>query len=566
MREDRTKEQLMEELVRLRQRVAELEAAKAEHKRAEERVQAYSLYLETLLRINATLGSTAPLKEVLKTIAQGAGELFNYVGALIVVPDATGKRLILGAVWGKRFVNLAVRLTGFDIASFSLPLTARENPIAWAYLSGELQAWSRAPERIVIGVEPAISPKLAPLIERAMGARLAACVPLPAGERVVGVLVVLSPREQLSDQERAILLGLADQAGLAIKNARLYEAAQQEIAARKRVEEELRHERDRIQKYLDVARVMMVALNARGEITLINQKGCEVLGYEESELVGKNWFDTCLPVQIREEVKPVFRRLMAGEIEPVEYYENPIVTRFGEERIIAWHNTVLTDDAGNVIGILSSGEDITERVRAEEELQHTLAKLREALGGIIQTVASIVEVKDPYTAGHQRRVADLAQAIATEMGLPQEQIEGIRMTGLIHDLGKIAIPAEILSTPSRLNDIQWDMIKTHPQVGYDILKRIDFPWPVAKIVLQHHERMDGSGYPQGLSGEEIMLEARILAVADVVEAMVSHRPYRPAHSIDEALEEISRNRGILYDPEVVDACVRLFTEKGFKLK
>ena len=566
MREDRTKEQLMEELVRLRQRVAELEAAKAEHKRAEERVQAYSLYLETLLRINATLGSTAPLKEVLETIVQGAGELLNYVGALIVVPDATGKRLILGAVWGKRFVNLAVRLTGFDIASFSLPLTARENPIAWAYLSGELQAWSRAPERIVIGVEPAISPKLAPLIERAMGARLAACVPLPAGERVVGVLVVLSPREQLSDQERAILLGLADQAGLAIKNARLYEAAQQEIAARKRVEEELRHERDRIQKYLDVARVMMVALNARGEITLINQKGCEVLGYEESELVGKNWFDTCLPVQIREEVKPVFRRLMAGEIEPVEYYENPIVTRFGEERIIAWHNTVLTDDAGNVIGILSSGEDITERVRAEEELQHTLAKLREALGGIIQTVASIVEVKDPYTAGHQRRVADLAQAIATEMGLPQEQIEGIRMTGLIHDLGKIAIPAEILSTPSRLNDIQWDMIKTHPQVGYDILKRIDFPWPVAKIVLQHHERMDGSGYPQGLSGEEIMLEARILAVADVVEAMVSHRPYRPAHSIDEALEEISRNRGILYDPEVVDACVRLFTEKGFKLK
>ncbi len=566
MREDRTKEQLMEELVRLRQRVAELEAAKAEHKRAEERVQAYSLYLETLLRINATLGSTAPLKEVLKTIAQGAGELFNYVGALIVVPDATGKRLILGAVWGKRFVNLAVRLTGFDIASFSLPLTARENPIAWAYLSGELQAWSRAPERIVIGVEPAISPKLAPLIERAMGARLAACVPLPAGERVVGVLVVLSPREQLSDQERAILLGLADQAGLAIKNARLYEAAQQEIAARKRVEEELRHERDRIQKYLDVARVMMVALNARGEITLINQKGCEVLGYEESELVGKNWFDTCLPVQIREEVKPVFRRLMAGEIEPVEYYENPIVTRFGEERIIAWHNTVLTDDAGNVIGILSSGEDITERVRAEEELQHTLAKLREALGGTIQTVASIVEVKDPYTAGHQRRVADLAQAIATEMGLPQEQIEGIRMAGLIHDLGKIAVPTEILSKPGRLNDLELSLVKTHPQVGYDILKRIDFPWPVAKIVLQHHERMDGSGYPQGLSGEEIMLEARILAVADVVEAMVSHRPYRPAHSIDEALEEISRNRGILYDPEVVDACVRLFTEKGFKLK
>jgi len=210
--------------------------------------------------------------------------------------------------------------------------------------------------------------------------------------------------------------------------------------------------------------------------------------------------------------------------------------------------------------------ELAERKRAEEELQHTLAKLREALGGIIRTVALTVETRDPYTAGHQRRVSNLARAIANEMGLSEEQTDGIRMAGLIHDLGKIAIPTEILITPSRLNDLQWGMIQTHPQVGYDILKTIDFPWPLAEIVLQHHERMDGSGYPQGLSGEGIMLEARVLAVADVVEAMASHRPYRPPHGLDKALEEISQNRGILYDPEVVDACLKLFTEKGFELE
>ncbi len=207
-----------------------------------------------------------------------------------------------------------------------------------------------------------------------------------------------------------------------------------------------------------------------------------------------------------------------------------------------------------------------DRKQAREELQHSLEKLREALGAIIQTVALTVETKDPYTAGHQRRVSDLARAVANEMGLSAEQIDGIRMAGAIHDLGKIGVPAEILSKPGQLDDFQYGLIQAHSQVGYDILKTIEFPWPVAQIVLQHHERLDGSGYPAGLSGEEILLEARILAVADVVEAMASFRPYRPALGIDKALEEISQNRGILYDPEAIDACLRLFTEKGFEFE
>ena len=210
--------------------------------------------------------------------------------------------------------------------------------------------------------------------------------------------------------------------------------------------------------------------------------------------------------------------------------------------------------------------ELAERKRAEEELQHTLERLREALGGIIQTVALTVETKDPYTAGHQRRVGNLARAIANEMGLPQEQIDGIRMAGLIHDLGKVGIPTEILGRPGPLNDLQFGLIKAHSQIGYDVLKTIEFPWPVAQIVLQHHERLDGSGYPQGLSGEETLLEARILAVADVVEAMASRRPYRPPRGLDKALEEISQNSGILYDAEAVDACLKLFTEKGFEFE
>ncbi len=207
-----------------------------------------------------------------------------------------------------------------------------------------------------------------------------------------------------------------------------------------------------------------------------------------------------------------------------------------------------------------------ENTWAQEELQKSFQRLQRTLEGTVSALMSAVEMRDRYTAGHQRRVTQLACAIANEMGLPEERIEGLRMAGLIHDLGKINVPAEILSKPGRLNDIEYGLIKAHPQVGYDVLKTIDFPWPVAQIVLQHHERLNGSGYPQGLLGEGVLLEARILAVADVVEAMASFRPYRPALGIDRALEEISQNRGVFYDPEVVEACLKLFAEKGFEFE
>lgn len=211
-------------------------------------------------------------------------------------------------------------------------------------------------------------------------------------------------------------------------------------------------------------------------------------------------------------------------------------------------------------------EDLEKMVADRtSKLQESMSNLKKTLEGSIQAMAMTVETRDPYTAGHQQRVANLADAIAQEMGLPDSKIEGIRMAGLIHDLGKISIPAEILSKPGRINKIEFDLIKTHPRAGYEILKAIEFPWPIAQTVHQHHERIDGSGYPLGLVGEEILLGARILGVADVVEAMASHRPYRPALGIDKALEEISKNKGKLYDPDVAKACLDLFATKGFSL-
>jgi putative nucleotidyltransferase with HDIG domain len=202
------------------------------------------------------------------------------------------------------------------------------------------------------------------------------------------------------------------------------------------------------------------------------------------------------------------------------------------------------------------------RTAAERDLSNS--RLAAAMKNTVAAIARTLEMRDPYTAGHQARVARLAMAIAEKMGLPADRIEGIHLAGIVHDIGKIHIPAEILSKPGELNNLEYNLIKMHPQAGYDILKEIEFPWPITLMVLQHHERLDGSGYPQGLKEQDILLEARILAVADVVEAMSSYRPYRPGLGVEAALEEIGKNRNILYDQQVVDACVALFREQHFE--
>lgn len=209
-------------------------------------------------------------------------------------------------------------------------------------------------------------------------------------------------------------------------------------------------------------------------------------------------------------------------------------------------------------------QDISEQVRLQEESRRNLERLNKSMEDAIQAVAATIEQRDPYTAGHQRHVAELATRLATLLGLPEDTIHGIRLTATIHDIGKIHVPAELLSYPGKLPDVEFALIRQHPQVGYEILKNVDFPWPVAEMVYQHHEHLDGSGYPRGLVGEQILSGARIITVADVVEAIALYRPYRPGLGIDAALDEIERHRGTRYDPAVVDACLRLFREEGFR--
>lgn len=226
----------------------------------------------------------------------------------------------------------------------------------------------------------------------------------------------------------------------------------------------------------------------------------------------------------------------------------------------------LRDDAGRITHLLGVSRDIAERKAAEVQLKNSFEKLQNVMGGVINVIASTVESRDPYTAGHQRRVSDLGCAIAKRMNLSANQIDGVRVAGLIHDLGKISIPAEILTLPRELTEHEYGLVKFHPESGYAILKNIDFPWPIGEIIYEHHERLDGSGYPRGLKGEEILLEARIIAVADVVESMVSYRPYRAALGLDVALNEILSKQGIFYDPVVVEACVKVFKEDGYKIE
>ncbi|MCF7794239.1 MAG: HD-GYP domain-containing protein [Candidatus Cloacimonetes bacterium] len=221
-------------------------------------------------------------------------------------------------------------------------------------------------------------------------------------------------------------------------------------------------------------------------------------------------------------------------------------------------------DNGLFSGAVMLFNDITESIEAEEKMKRSFEMLQKATGDIIQAMSNTSEMRDPYTAGHQKRVKELAVAIGREMKVDKDKLEGLKFAGIIHDIGKISVPSDILSKPGKINIMEFEVIKNHSQVGYDLLSTIEFPWPISTIVHQHHERMDGSGYPNGLKGDEILVESRILAVADVVEAMTSHRPYRAALGTEKALEEIKAHTTDYYDPDVVKACVRLFEEGKFE--
>jgi len=336
-----------------------------------------------------------------------------------------------------------------------------------------------------------------------------------------------------------------------------------DITERKKVEEVLHQSEERYRTILDEMADAYFEVDLAGNYTFVNDTVCRHLGYSREELIGTTFRGQMIKEEFEKIYKAFGKIYMTGKPESDIFYK--LLRKDGTTRFAEMTGFPLKNQQGEVVGFRGIGRDITERKQAEEEHQQSFELMRKALRATVQAISMTVEMKDPYTAGHQQRVSDLARSIATEMGLSADQLEFIRAASSIHDIGKIAVPAEILSKPTKLTDLEFSIIKTHSQSGYDILKDIEFPWPVADVILQHHERMNGSGYPQGLKGENIIMGARILAIADVVEAIASHRPYRPALGIDIALEEISRNKGILYDADAVDACLRLFREKGFQL-
>lgn len=337
------------------------------------------------------------------------------------------------------------------------------------------------------------------------------------------------------------------------------------ITERKRAEETLRQSEQNFRNLFENAVAGIFQTTPEGRLISVNNAFANIYGYNSSSEMLSEITDIAPQLYVNKEDREELIRIVDKQ-EIVESREIKVRHRNGKTIWLFLSLRGIKDDSGKLLRMEGVCVNITDRKQVEDELKQSYQKLQKTIESTIQTIALTSETRDPYTAGHQRRVAKLACAMAEEMGLSKEQIETIRIAGTLHDIGKINVPAEILSKPGRLSEIEMSLIKTHPDVGRDILKTLELPWTICPIVLQHHERMDGSGYPSGLLGKDISIEAKILAVADVVEAMASHRPYRPALGLDKALEEIAKNKGKLYDPDVAAACLNLFTEKSFKLE
>ncbi len=342
----------------------------------------------------------------------------------------------------------------------------------------------------------------------------------------------------------------------------------EDITERKKAEADLRESQRRMADIIESLPDPTVVIDRGGRVLYWNREMVEITGFLASDMVGKGNYEYALPFYgIR---RPILIDMIVDETVRFDnqyvyvrregnvlYTETKTGKLKGKQRVLWGRAAPLYNTKGEIVGAIESVRDITERKQAEEDLIKSHEKLEAIFSGTVNALAVTTEKRDQYTSGHQHRVATLACEIAREMGLSEKTIDDIKIAGTLHDIGKLYVPLDILSQPGRLTDIEYLFIKTHPAAGYDILKSIPFDAPIAEIILQHHERMDGSGYPRGLAGEQILLPARIIAVADVFEAMASHRPYRASLGIDKAMEEIQKNAGRLYDQNVVEACVRL---------
>ena len=651
---NKIKKQPANKLIKLRQRITELEKSESKYKSAEERIKLLNSTLKAIRKINQLVVREKNRDVLLQKTCDIMTEARSYQ-----------------AVWfgllrdDRTFVT--VKGSGFrkDISFFGKQVMDGNYPYCIK------NAFSQKDPLLIVDKSRTCGDCY---FKNACAGKEAVTLRVEYNNRFFGLLAItLIPDLYIRAEEERLLKEVASDVAYALHKLELEKTYKQ-------AEEELRKERDFNKTLIQTSPVFFVAISGEGKTLMMNRMMLHALGYIIEEVVGRDYLSIFVPEYDREIFSKVFKRLVKKRKATLN--KNHVVTKDGKELLVEWHrrpvfkangdfdyffgvgiditerkqaeelfkklfynspnaifiiqdnkfkliNPQFTKETGysgeevikfdlfkliypkdrkivreKVIkmlkgklpsgfeyrGIRKSGEirwvlqavtsvnyqgqrailgsfkDITEIRQVQKELQESYGKLQKTMEATINTISKIVETRDPYTAGHQLNVSKLTTAIAWEMKLTKDKIEGIRIASLVHDIGKISIPAEILSKPTKLNEMEYSLIKDHSQIGHDILKKVDFLWPIAEIVLQHHERIDGSGYPQGLKVNKIILEARIIGVADVVEAMSSHRPYRPAKGIDKALEEISQNKGILYDPEVVDICLKLFREKGFKFE
>ena len=343
-----------------------------------------------------------------------------------------------------------------------------------------------------------------------------------------------------------------------------------DITDRKKAEKELKESEEKYRLLADHMKDQVWLMDLSTKITYVSPSVEKLTGYTADEIINMDWDNILTPESLQKATDFINAEMPRALKSTSNYrlYRTVELEFILKNRRTIWGEcefSLIRDENGKAISILGEARNITERKLAEEKLQKTLESLKKAVGTTIQVLVTALEARDPYTAGHQSRTANLACAIAREMGLDEDKIEGLSMAGIIHDIGKLSIPTEILAKPTKLTHLEFSLIKIHPQSGYDMMKDVESPWPLAEIIHQHHERINGTGYPRNLKGNDILLEARIMAVADVVEAIASHRPYRASLGLDFAIDEIEKNKGVLYDTKVVEACVRLFKERGYEL-
>jgi PAS domain S-box-containing protein len=528
-------------------RMAEFYALAVRHRRTAEREQSRQEAVEAIGRLVASLVAATEEDEIWRLVCTAVHALFPRSQVVAVALDEADDSMRLVDWRGFEDNSEAARkIVGVAPGSLRFPMSALSSRQRTALESGRLRTASGGIGPLVLGRIPR---SVCRDLERLLKIDAVDVVGLSADGRVVGSLAVLHSSTVTVEQQRETVETMVNQAGIALQRVRAAAG--------------LRASECGLARAQAVGHVGSWEWDPNADTLSWSDEMYRLFAVTREFELGYEGIEAMIHPDDREANTRAVGAMLSGADE-VEY-EFRLLRPDGEERHVLQRVEVERDDGGAPRRLFGIIQDITEIKHSEEQARRAAERLRQALQATADAMGTVVETRDPYTAGHERRVAALGEAIARKMGLDEETASSVRVAGSMHDVGKVSVPAEILSKPARLTQMEFELVKRHAEIGHDILKGIDFDWPLAEIVLQHHERLDGSGYPGGLTGDAICIEARILAVADVVEAMSSHRPYRPSLGTEAALEEMRDGRGTLYDAAAVDACLEVIEKDGFVL-